>query len=135
MFEKEAEKRTKQYMNEHTENYNCECTKLETDNYNVGREQGYEDGFQDGAEFGYNKANEWHKQNIDDIYDLISKDWSIRYFICIMKDKSRVPAIGNCDEACNGEVSVNLFFEYDDEKYYIDDIVWWKEIILPKKCE
>lgn len=93
------------------------------------------DAFKDGAEFGYNKAIEWHKQDIDDIYDLISKDWSIRYFICIMKDKSRVPAIGNCDEACNGEVSVNLFFEYDDEKYYIDDIVWWKEIILPKKCE
>lgn len=135
MFENEAEERTKQYMNEHTENYNCENTKLETDNYNVGREQGYEDGFQDGAEFGYNKANEWHKQDIDDIYDLISKDWNIRYFICIMKDKSRVTAIGNCDEDCNGEVSVNLFFEYDDEKYYIDDIVWWKEIILPKLNE
>ena len=79
------------------------------------------------------KANEWHKQDIDDIYDLISKDWDIRYFICIMKDKSRVTAIGNCDEGCNGEVSVNLFFEHDDEKYYIDDIVWWKEIVLPKE--
>ena len=69
--------------------------------------------------------------SIDDIYDLISEDWSIRHFICIMKDKSRVTAIGNCDEGCNGEVSVNLFFEHDDEKYYIDDIVWWKEIVLP----
>ena len=84
-----------------------------------------------GAEFGYNKANEWHKQEVDDIYDLISEDWSVRYFICIMKDKSRVTAIGNCDEGSNGEVSVNLFFEHDDEKYYIDDIVWWKEIVLP----
>ena len=88
--------------------------------------------WQKGAEFGYNKANEWHKQDIDDIYDLISKDWSVRYFICIMKDKSRLTAIGNCDEGCNGEVSVNLFFDHDDDKYYIDDIVWWKEIILPK---
>lgn len=93
----------------------------------------WKDGFQKGAEFGYNKANEWHKQDIDDIYDLISKDWDIRYFICIMKDKSRVTAIGNCDEGCNGEVSVNLFFEHDDEKYYIDDIVWWKEIVPPKE--
>lgn len=73
MFENEAEEKTKQYMNEHTENYNCENTKLETDNYNVGREQGYEDGFQDGAEFGYNKANEWHKQDIDDIYDFLKR--------------------------------------------------------------
>lgn len=60
MFEEEAEERTKQYMNKHTEKYNCENTKLETDNYNTGREYGYEDGFQDGAEFGYNKASEWH---------------------------------------------------------------------------
>ena len=92
-------------------------------------------GVQKGAEFGYNKANEWHKQEVDDIYDLISEDWSVRYFICIMKDKSRVTAIGNCDEGCNGEVSVNLFFEHDDEKYYIDDIVWWKEIVLPKEMK
>ena len=92
-----------------------------------------EQSFKDGAEFGYNKANEWHKQDIDNIYDFIAEDWSVKYFICIMKDKSRVTAIGNCDEGCNGEVSVNLFFEHDDEKYYIDDIVWWKEIELPKE--
>ena len=92
-----------------------------------------EESFKDGAEFGYNKANEWHKQDTDDIYDLISEDWSVRYFICIMKDKSRVMAMGNCDEGCNGEVSVNLFFEHDDEKYSIDDIAWWKEIVLPKE--
>lgn len=93
------------------------------------------DAFQDGAEFGYNKANEWHEQDTDDIFDSISKDWDIRYFVCIMKDKSRVTAIGNCDEGCNGEVSVNLFFEHDDEKYCIDDITYWKEIILPKESE
>ena len=92
-----------------------------------------EESFKDGAEFGYNKANEWHKQDTDDIYDLISEDWGVVYFICIMKDKSRVTAMGNCDEGCNGEVSVNLFFEHDDEKYSIDDIAWWKEIVLPKE--
>ena len=103
--------------------------KWETDKHS------YIDGFKDGTEFGYNKANEWHKQDIDDIYDLISKDWDIRYFICIMKDGSRVTAIGICDEGCNGEVSVNLFFEHDDEKHYMDDIVWWKEIVPPKENE
>ena len=92
-----------------------------------------EESFKDGAEFGYNKANEWHKQDTDDIYDLISEGWSVIYFICIMKDKSRVTAMGNCDEGCNGEVSVNLFFEHDDEKYSVDDIAWWKEIVLPKE--
>ena len=34
------------------------------------------DSFRDGAEFGYNKAmaNEWHKQDTDNIYDSISTD-------------------------------------------------------------
>ena len=88
--------------------------------------------WQKGAEFGYNKANEWHNQDIVDIYDSIATDWSAKHYLCIMKDKRIVAAEGNCDECCNGEVGVNLFFEHDDEKYYIDDIVWWKEIELPK---
>lgn len=91
--------------------------------------------FQKGAEFGYNKANEWHEQDTDDIFDSISKDWDIRYFVCIMKDKNWVTATGNCDEGCNGEVSVNLFFDHDDDKYYMDDITWWKEITPPKKAK
>lgn len=122
MFEKEA----KEYATE-----NCVYDDFSYTNDSKAIER----SFKDGAEFGYNKANEWHKQDIDDIYDLISKDWDIRYFICIMKDKSRVTAIGNCDEGCNGEVSVNLFFEHDDEKYYMDDIVWWKEIVPPKEIK
>ena len=80
----------------------------------------------------FNKANEWHKQDTDNIYDFIAEDWSVKYFICIMKAKRIVAAEGSCDEGYNGEVSVNLFFEHDDEKYDIDDIVWWKEIVLPK---
>ena len=71
MFEKEAEKRTKQYMSEHTEKYNCENTKLETDNYNAGREQGYEDGFQDGAEFGYDKGKEELTERLDNATEII----------------------------------------------------------------
>ena len=125
MFEKEAE----EYAIENFET--CLYDVLPYLNDVRAREQ----SFKDGAEFGYNKANEWHKQDIDDIYDFIAEDWSVKYFICIIKDKSRVTAIGNCDEGCNGEVSVNLFFEHDDEKYYIDDIVWWKEIVLPKDGE
>ena len=89
--------------------------------------------FKEGAEFGYKKANEWHKQDIDGIYDFIAEDWSVKYFICIMKDKRIVAAEGSCDEGYNGGVSINLFFEHDDEKYHIDDIVWWKEIVLPKE--
>ena len=86
-----------------------------------------------GAEFGYNKANEWHKQDNDGIYDFIAKDLSLKYFICIMKDKSRVTATGICDEDYNGGVSTYLDFDHDDEKYSSADIVWWKEIELPEE--
>ena len=94
---------------------------------------GLKAGKQEGAELGYNKANEWHKQDNDDIYDFISKDWSLKYFICIMKDKSRVTATGICDEDYDGGVSTYLDFDHDDEKYSSDDIVWWKEIKLPEE--
>lgn len=127
MFEKEAEEYRKEKLKEQKDKFVFELPEV----YIADIKQAY----LDGAVFGYNKANEWHKQEVDDIYDLISEDWSIRYFICIMKDKRRVTAIGNCDEGCNGDVSVNLFFDHDDEKYYLDDIVWWKEIVPPKESE
>ena len=94
---------------------------------------GFKAGKQEGAELGYNKANEWHKQSTDDIYDFISKDWSLKYFICIMKDKSRVTATGIYNEDYDGGVSTYLDFDHDDEKYSSEDIVWWKEIELPKE--
>ena len=139
MFEKEAE----EYAIENWEHYEegQNDSKALKQAYLAGAELGYNKAFVEADKnlkaivTDFNKANEWHKQDTDDIYDLISEDWSVRYFICIMKDKSRVTAMGSCDEACNGEVSVNLFFEYNDEKYSIDDIAWWKEIIPPKEIE
>lgn len=125
MFEKEAE----EYAIENYET--CLYDDLPYANDSRAREQ----AFKDGAEFGYNKANEWHEQDVADIYDSISTDWSVKHYLCIMKDKSIVTATGNCDEGCNGEVSVNLAFDYNDEKYLMDDIMWWKEIILPKETE
>ena len=105
--------------------------------------------YQQGAEFGYQKGlrakintttisdypikDSWHKQDNDDIYDFIAKDWNLKHFICIMKDKSRVTATGICDEDYSGGVSTYLDFDHDDEKYSSEDIVWWKEIVLPKE--
>lgn len=122
MFEKEAE----DYVNEEYDfSYYPED--------NLSTRVNAEHDWQRGTEFGYRQANEWHNQNMDDIYNSISKDWGIRHFICIMNDKSLNTAIGNCDEGYNGEVSVNLVFDHNDEKYYIDDIAWWKEITLPEE--
>ena len=145
MFEREAEEfeRRKHYRYEDND-YCCDIADGIIQAYLAGAEFGYnkakvevEDSYKESlcnSELNLasiteqleelEKSNEWHKQSTDDIYDFISKDWSIKYFICIMIDKSLVTAIGSCDEDCNGEVSVNLFFEHDDEKYYLDDIVW-----------
>ena len=126
MFEKEAEK----YV---IKKHHIDKTKLPID-FSLRCE--FSDDFTDfqkGAEFGYNKANEWHKQDSDDIYDFIAKDWSLKYFICIVKDKSRVTATGICDEDYSGGVSTYLDFDHNDEEYSSEDIVWWKEIELPEE--
>ena len=62
---KEAEEKTAQYMSEHTEKYNCETTKLETDNYNTGREYGYEDGYLAAAEPREMRIEQLEKENIE----------------------------------------------------------------------
>ena len=118
MFEKEAKKHKEEFI---TIYISVGGGLKAADMIGIQKEQSYKEG----AEFGYNKANEWHQQVTDNIYDLIAKDWTISYFICIMKDKSLVTATGSCDEAYNGEVSVNLVFDYDDEKYSLEDLVWW----------
>ena len=62
---KEAEEKTAQYMSEHTEKYNCETTKLETDNYNTGREYGYEDGYLAVAEPREMRIEQLEKENTE----------------------------------------------------------------------
>ena len=48
MFEKEAEEAGNQKIKENNQFARC-------------ARKSYKDGFKDGAEFGYNKANEWHE--------------------------------------------------------------------------
>lgn len=67
-LEQEAEEKTAQYMGEHTEKYNCENTKLETDNYNIGREYGFEDGYLAAAE-PREKQIEKMKSLLKEIYE------------------------------------------------------------------
>ena len=64
-LEKEAKEKTAQYMSEHTEKYSCETTKLETDNYNTGREYGYEDGYLAAAEPREMRIEQLEKENTE----------------------------------------------------------------------
>ena len=64
-LEKEAEEKTKQYMCENTLPYNCERTKLENDNYNVGLEIGYKDGYLAAAEPREMRIEQLEKENTE----------------------------------------------------------------------
>ena len=107
MFEKEAEDNKPPYAF-CTLNTKCELWK---------------DGFQKGAEFGYNKANEWHYvkdelppvkkeyNNRSELVLVLSKEKEMQYAQYVEKEKTW--ARGIC--------------EINFEPYA------WKEIILPKE--
>ena len=80
MFEKEAE-----------DSFKCKKVlyKWETDKHS------YIDGFKDGANFGYNKANEWHKIAEGD-YPPCEKD---NYSIKVLTDCGNI-VYYNYDEEC-----------------------------------
>ena len=103
MFEKEAE-----------DSFNCKKVlyKWETDKHS------YIDGFKDGAEFGYNKANEWHyvkdgnPNNDNDILCQISKDEVVvGYYHTVAK----------------------RYITIDGQDLY--NVIAWKEIVLPKEIK
>ena len=108
MFEKEAE-----------DSFKCKKVlyKWETDKHS------YIDGFKDGAEFGYNKANEWHfvsKEgfpNKDDIYLIIRSDGLHLGDYCCGGD---------------GDIDCQSWCDYPSEEEIQDDsVIAWKEITLP----
>ena len=63
MFEKEAEEVGNEKIKENHQFARC-------------ARKSYKDGFKDGAEFGYNKANEWHKVADGDLPDNCRYVWT-----------------------------------------------------------
>ena len=73
--------------------------------------------FKDGAEFGYNKANEWHKETPSSAVD--NKDLLLR----VAKDDFVVG-----------------YYHFENKRFYTNDgqeviPLAWKEIVLPKESE
>ena len=107
MFEKEAEKWVENNLH--------------------STEEDYIRAFKDGAEFGYNKANEWHyvsKEGFpskDDIYLIIRKDGLHLGDYCCGGD---------------GDIDCQSWCDYPSEEEIQDDsVIAWKEIVLPKESE
>lgn len=120
MFEKEAKKNKPPYA--------C-CS------FNTGCEL-WEDGFQRGAEFGYNKANEWHDlrknpndlpKDTDSLYLVRVYTWDSNLHDFYKKYSFHIPTV------CywNGK----RFIALDNMAYSnaISDSIAWKEIIPSKE--
>ena len=77
--------------------------------------------WQEGAEFGYNKANEWHFVKDGDLPKEFDKP-----YLCKV----------------NSHFEVGYFMAYKEQpwhfdEYYLDneDVIAWKEIVSPKESE
>ena len=80
------------------------------------------DAYKDGAEFGYNKANEWHYVKDGDL----PKENKL-YFV-VIKDNGLAIAYFN---GLYWETRYNL----GDFGHCVETVIAWKEIVLPKEIE
>lgn len=76
-----------------------------------------DESFKDGAEFGYNKANEWHYVKDGDL-PKEDKDGNILVY--------HTSYGGHCEVG---------YFKVKDKSFMDSDIIAWKEIIPPKESE
>ena len=118
MFEKEAE----EYAEENKE--------VDWEGFDKNKED-LEKAFKDGAEFGYNKANEWHYVKDGD-YPKDNKP-----VLCILGDIDS----DNCEVGYYNDVGSGEPWHF--ETYHLPDddgdnawgVSAWKEIVLPKESE
>ena len=83
----------------------------------------HNEGFKDGAEFGYNKANEWHY-----VKDELPPEKVPLNIITFDKNKKRSVWVGEYNGG-NGQWWTGYFNHFIDVPYA------WKEIVLPKEKE
>ena len=132
MFEKEAEEQAnKKYP-----------IPLCWDSIHLARNSKYEEGFQDGAEFGYNKANEWHYPSKGELPKCDEKTQLIFYVNCYYEidgetiTRKRTVLGYYQNSFLNNDIK--LFVEkskgYEDE-HLPKDVIAWKEIVLPELKE
>lgn len=130
MFEKAAEERSKEIRSE--------SWFKEGEYYSEDYCEGYEKGFQKGAEFGYNKAKEWHyvkdgdlPKDTTSLYLVRVYSWNFSFSHLYKKYTTYIPTV--CE--WNGK----YFTALDDMAYSnarnIKSCIAWKEIVPPELKE
>ena len=105
MFEKEAEEYVKHWIVDEDDNALMQ------------------EAYQDGAEFGYNKANEWHYVKDGDL-PKDNKEYLVLYYFNYR---------GKKEMHCG--VRDNLHNDFEIHRCYTEQIIAWKEIVLPELKE
>lgn len=132
MFEKEAEDKA-------FEKYPMPTGWTELD---LARNIKYEEGFKDGAEFGYNKANEWHFVKDGDLPNTDTQNYT---YIRRRKKYERQFTdyrVIKCLVLClneSGKTTAEIGYFDCNKKCFLDKaegfIYAWKEIVLPELKE
>lgn len=115
MFEEEAKKHKEEFI---TIYISVGGGLKAADMIGIQKEQSY----QEGAEFGYNKANEWHKVS-DGVIPKENK-------MCLLY-------LGNRFNPITGWIENGIWHFEDDRKSSVwqTKVIAWKEIIPPKEIE
>ncbi len=116
MFEKEAEKWVRE--NTHTE-HSASFGEVKV-------EPSAEKGFVAGAEFGYNKANEWHYPSKGELPKEDTAEKETIYLLCFGSDDS---------DCMTGVFSHSRFWCFDSGWLETNEVIAWKEIVLPELKE
>lgn len=139
MFEKEAEEWVKE---------NMDCCKADN---SVNQSIPYFDeeerccaksAFQDGAQFGYNKANEWHYPSKGELPKCDEEKQLIFYVNCYYEVGGETlirkrTVLGFYQKSFIND-DVKLFVEKSkgyEEEHLPQDVIAWKEIVLPELKE
>ena len=85
--------------------------------------------FQDGAEFGYNKANEWHYVNWKYFADKDYPESETASYLVQLRNKDVLICEWETEEG------FGCFWDSNLEPIDNDDVYAWKEIVLPKESE
>ena len=136
MFEKEAE----EYVMR--EDVITENDRVPFDNgygfQTVSFEDEVKKAFKDGAEFGYNKANEWHYAKDGDLpkdttalYSVLVYSWDFGFSHLYKRYGTYIPTV--CE--WNGEYFKALDRDAYTNARNIKNCYAWKEIVLPKETK
>lgn len=92
--------------------------------------------YQKGAEFGYNKANEWHNLN-ENYKDLPNEgEWVEGLYLWYYKDEPKWDVFKV--RWCELDEKLVRWYSYDENNLYenkIDEPDYWRKITLPIRSE